>query len=419
MNFSRLINKIFLFISSIILIFLLSSSDYFAQKKDKAIFKEQKPGYFENSILKNIKLYEEKQKKEHIPAIFKTDYSNYDLPTSIEQYKTFWHKAPVSQGNSGTCWCFSATSFFESEVYRLTGKEVKLSEMFTVYWEYFERAKSFVQTRGKTYFAQGSEANAIPRMWKIYGIVPYNDFPGRDSALSFYNHRNMFEEMNNYLLNVKKYEQWNEKKVGSTIKSILNKYIGEPPAKINVQGKEITPKEYLKNILKLRMNDYFSFISLKEETYYEKHELVEPDNWWHSDNYYNVPLDDFVWLIKKSIGSSNTISICGDVSEAGYDTFKEVAMIPTFDIPSEYIDEDARQFRLSNKSTTDDHCVHIIGYLINDGKYWFLVKDSSSGAFNGTNKGYFFYNEDYIKLKMMNIFIHKDNAKEILDKIIK
>jgi hypothetical protein len=34
-------------------------------------------------------------------------------------------------------------------VYRLTGQEIKLSEMFTVYWEYVERAKRFIAERGK------------------------------------------------------------------------------------------------------------------------------------------------------------------------------------------------------------------------------------------------------------------------------
>ena len=34
-----------------------------------------------------------------------------------------------------------------------------------------------------------------------------------------------------------------------------------------------------------------------------------------------------------------------------------------------------------------------------------LVNDTGSGSCNGVNTGYYFYNEDYIKLKMMN-FTH-------------
>ncbi len=405
--------------SMFLLILLLNGIIAQDKPKDKGTFTEHKAGYYQNTILKGINEYEASKKSEEKPLSFKMDFSTQKYPTSIELYKSCWHNAPLSQGISGTCWCFSATSFMESEVYRLSGKAVKLSEMYTVYWEYVERAKDFVKTRGKTSFTQGSESNAIPIIWKTYGIVPQSDYPGKTNAQPFHDHRKMVDEMTTYLQSIKTNNDWNEDKVVSTIKAILNNYMGEPPATINVDGKAITPKEYLTDVIKLKMNDYFSFMSTKEYNYYEKHELVEDDNWWHGDNYYNIPLDKYMELIKKTIEKGYSISICGDISEAGYDNNVEVGLIPSFDIPSEYIDDDARQFRFSNKSTTDDHCIHLIGYTIKDNKYWFLIKDSGSGGFDGENKGYSFYHEDYIKLKMMNILIHKDTAKEILDKIIK
>lgn len=55
--------------------------------------------------------------------------------------------------------------------------------------------------------------------------------------------------------------------------------------------------------------------------------------------------------------------------------------------------------RFSNNTTGDDHSIHLLGYKEEDGKYWFLIKDSCSGAFNGKNKGYYFYHEDFGKLK--------------------
>lgn len=107
------------------------------------------------------------------------------------------------------------------------------------------------------------------------------------------------------------------------------------------------------------------------------------------------------------------------VSEPGHDKYAEVSIIPTFDIPSEYIDENARQLRLSNKATTDDHCIHLVGYLKKGDDLWFLIKDSGSGAQDGPNKGYRFFHEDYVKLKMMNVLVHKEAASDILDEIIK
>ena len=58
------------------------------------------------------------------------------------------------------------------------------------------------------------------------------------------------------------------------------------------------------------------------------------------------------------------------------------------------------------------------GYKVDENDdWWFLIKDSGSGSRNGRFPGYYFYHEDYVKLKMMTFTIHKDAVKEILDRI--
>jgi len=337
----------------------------------------------------------------------------------FNKYKVFWHKNPVTQDNTGTCWAFASTSFFESEIYRLSGKEVKLSEMYTVYWEYVERAIDFVNTRGNTYFDEGSESNATMYIWKKYGIAPESQYSGKLSLNDYYDHSAMVKQMKDYLENIKKTNIWNEKLVVDNIIAILNEFMGEPPTVFILNDKEYTPIQYLNDYLNIKINNYFSFISQKSSNYFEKAELIENDNWRHDDNYYNLPLKDYFKLITNSVETGYSVCICGDISEKGYRNADKIEKILASDIPSEYIDDDARQFRLSNYSTTDDHCMHIVGYMIIDGKYWFLFKDSNGSSFNSNNSGYRFFSEDYIKLKMMNILIHKDNAKEILNKIIK
>jgi len=124
-------------------------------------------------------------------------------------------------------------------------------------------------------------------------------------------------------------------------------------------------------------------------------------------------------IIKNAVRTGYTICIVGDTSESGYHPKFDVALVPTYDIPAEYIDEHARQFRFSNEATTDDHAMHLVGYLEKDGKDWYLIKDSGSTAYNGKHKGYFFYHEDYVKLKMMNYLIHKDVVVMTLGRAIK
>ena len=94
-----------------------------------------------------------------------------------------------------------------------------------------------------------------------------------------------------------------------------------------------------------------------------------------------------------------------------------MAVVPSFDIASSAIDENAREFRWTNHTTTDDHGIHVVGYAEKDGKDWYLIKDSGSGSRNNSHAGYYFYHEDYVKLKMLGFTVHKDVAEEILKKI--
>jgi bleomycin hydrolase len=176
----------------------------------------------------------------------------------------------------------------------------------------------------------------------------------------------------------------------------------------------MTPREYLDKVVRLDLNDYVQILSLLEKPYYQQVEFPVPDNWWHSEAYYNVPLEDFMAIIKKAIRNKHTVCIGGDVSESGYDGHAEVAMVPSYDIPAEFIDEHARQFRFSNKSTEDDHGIHMVGYYEKDGKDWYLIKDSGSSSRNGAHRGYYFYHQDFVKLKMLSYMVHRSVAEDVL-----
>lgn len=394
----------------ILISLLLTAFIVNAQVKDKGQFVERKKGFI-NKIIDGAKDFKnpEKEKRKY----FKLDFSNYDLPKSTDEFKKQWHNEPISQGLTGTCWSFSTTSYFESEIFRQTGKKVKLSEIWTAYWEYIEKARGFVRTRGESFFGQGSEANAVTKIWKKYGVVPLEDYTGLKEGQEFHDHGAMFGELRSFLRSVKESNSWNEEYVVETFKSILNHYLGQPPAMVKADGIEMTPKQYLIDYLNLDLNDYVDVLSYMQKPYWEEVEYVVPDNWWHNKDYHNVPLDKFMEIVKSAMKNDYTLVIGGDVSEAGYYSWEEAAVVPTFDIPSDYIDENSRQFRFSNKTTTDDHGIHIVGYKTDDNDdYWFLIKDSGSGSRNGKNKGYYFYHEDYVKLKIMDFMIHIDALDE-------
>jgi bleomycin hydrolase len=292
--------------------------------------------------------------------------------------------------------------------------------MFTVYWEYVEKTRRFIQERGNSAFEEGSEANAVTRTWKKYGAVPEEAYTGLINGRKYHDHETMIQEMHAFLTSIKASSDWDEESAISTIKSIMNHYMGEPPAEIMVNGKKITPMQYMKEVIKINPEDYVDILSYTQEPFYKQVDYKVPDNWWHSRDYYNVPLDAFMSALKGIVRKGYTVSIGGDVSEPGFDRVSQCAVVPDFDIPSGYINDDARQFRFSNGTTTDDHGMHLVGYMEKDGKDWYLIKDSGSGSRNNNPSarefGYYFFSEDYVRLKMMDFMVHKDAVKELLDR---
>ncbi len=353
-------------------------------------------------------------KKEEILV---ADPSKIKRPGGPAEFTRFPHFPPVEQGETGTCWSFATTSLLESELRRQGKPEVKLSELYPVYWEYVEKARRFVREKGGMFLGQGSEpASALERL-KQYGIVRASDYAGRPDGATKHDHTALFREFQARLEEARAGAAWDEAAVLADVRAILDRHLGPPPARISVNGRSMTPKEYLDSVLGLRPADYVCFISFKYLPFYTRGEYRVPDNWWHDAGYYNVPLHEFYLAALRALRRGYTVSLATDISEAGNRGEENTAIVPTFDIPSHLIDQSAREFRFANRTTTDDHVVHCVGYKENDkSASWYLVKDSWETAYRGPHKGYFFYRDDYLRLKVLMWMTHRDAVKEFLEK---
>ncbi|MCD6099444.1 MAG: peptidase C1 [Candidatus Neomarinimicrobiota bacterium] len=379
--------------------------------------KEKKQKAYEDSVTRAIrKVQEERKKKEREEKkVLRFDFIGVKKPASPKAFKSVFHFPPVAQYRTGTCWAFSSTSFVESEVYRITGQKIKLSEMFTVYHEYLDKVRRYVQERGDSEFGQGSECNAIFRIIRNYGAVPEDVYPGITYG-DKHDHTRMFNELRALLSMINEKNMWDEDEVLGMARVILNKYMGEPPQEFEWHGKTYTPKSFVSEVLKINPDDYVDLMSTLSIPFYTKGEFKVPDNWWHCAEYYNVPLDDWYSGLKNAIKKGYSVAIGGDVSEPGYNGFEDAAIVPDFDIPQDYINQDSRELRIYNHTTTDDHGVHLVGYLRIGKHDWYLIKDSARSSRHGKFKGYYFYRDDYIKLKMLTYTVHKDAVKGILKK---
>jgi bleomycin hydrolase len=408
--------KSIIFLPLYVLIISLSYV-FFTCSPEQKIIERQTIQIGESDITeKNVVYYKTAESRGREKTYLATDLSTIEKPASLDEFTQYFHNPPVRQDKTSTCWCFATTSFFESELKRLGRGEFKLSELYTVYWEFLEKARGFIQKKGDQLFTAGSEHNAVIARMKEYGAVPASAYSGLLPGQTEHDHSQLHKEIETYLMFCKEHGYWDEDKAVSYVKSILNKYLGSPPETVQVEGRTITPKEYLDEVLELPLDDYVSLISFKYIPFYTKGEFRVPDNWWHSEEYYNVPLDEFYDAIVRALKSGFTVDFGGDISEPGISGDDDIAIIPTFDIHPRLIDQDSREFRYSQKTSTDDHAIHAVGFKDVGDHTWFLIKDSGGSAQRGLFPGYYMYRDDYVKLKMLTITVHRDAVSDLLKK---
>jgi bleomycin hydrolase len=344
------------------------------------------------------------------------DLSELVKPSGPEAFTTVaWHLPPTPQYLTGTCWSFSATSFLESEIHRVHGKDIKLSEMWIAYWEFVRKTRGYVASRGETLFDDGSETAAAMEIVRTHGIVPRAAYEGVVAEDGRFDHDPMVARIRSFLAWCKAENYWDEDVIVAMVRRILDTWMGRPPETVDWQGATLTPEAFRDQVGELDPDDYVSLMSTLAVPFWTRGEYAVPDNWWHDASYVNLPLDDWYRVILDVVDNGGSLVIGGDTSESGMNGPEDVAVVPTFDIPGEYIDQSARELRFANGTTTDDHGIHLVGHMVLDGHDWFLIKDSNRSSRDGAHKGYYFYRDDYVRLKMLTITVPKDRVKEILD----
>ncbi|MHB8080457.1 MAG: C1 family peptidase, partial [Candidatus Krumholzibacteriia bacterium] len=344
----------------------------------------------------------------------RVDWRGIERPASPAAFPSAFHFPPVPQYDTGTCWAFCSTSFFESEVARLGGPRVKLSEMWTVYWEYVEKVRRFVRERGHSPVVEGSQDHGTQEVYRLYGAVPLEAYRGVLDPDGWYDHPPLRDEIAGYLRSVQESGVWDEATVVASVRLILDRHLGRPPETFAYAGRTWTPAAFLADVLRLKLDDYVNCVSTLRYPFHERVLLDVPDNWRRRADYLNLPLDEFYRVIRETLQAGGTVSIGGDVSEPGMDGLEGAAVIPAWDIPARLIDQDSRELRIVNGTTGDDHGVHLVGFLRHGGRDWFLVKDSNQSSRLGRFKGYYFYDGDYIRLKMLSFMVHRDRLAGLL-----
>ena len=352
-----------------------------------------------------------------------------------------------SQGRTATCWSFSGLSFFESELIRKGNKNPAiLSEMYVVRKSYENKADKYIRMDGKINFSEGGAFHDIPWVIKNYGIVPYDIYNGLVGSES-YDHAEFFEVLNGAVQGLLKFGASSSNGISPNwkpaISGILDAYLGKDIKEFEFKGKKYTPQSYAQAI-GLNMDDYVSLTSFTNHSLYSKCQLAIPDNYNWGDSY-NVNLNDLMTTVEFALSKGYTLAWGADVSEKGFSFKNGIALVPedpnsiqvvgkdnknfsdagadknanAFLSPVKElaITEEIRQKGYDQKTTTDDHGMHIVGlYTDQNGSKYVLVKNSWGTS--NYPKGYLYVSEQYFRYKTINIYLHKEGIpSELKQKI--
>jgi len=331
----------------------------------------------------------------------------------------------ISQGKTNTCWSFSGTSFLESEIIRMTGKQIDLSEIFTVKNTYLKKAENYVMRQGKAQFSEGGLAHDVLNTVAEFGLVPNTVFSGLLNHETNHNHYELYDVLKSM---VKTYAEHTSRKLDTkwidAIDAVLTVYLGSNPKIFAFEGKSYTPESFLA-MTKIKPSDYVSITSFTHQPFYTKFILNIPDN-WSNGSYYNVPLDDMIKSIKNALKNGYTVALDCDVSEPTFSSKAGVAIIPINSennlkalkaiYPEKVISQKYRQDEFENFTTTDDHLMHITGlFKDQEGTTYYKVKNSwGTNPYRNANGGFVYFSESYMRLKSISVTFHKDAMLKVV-----
>jgi bleomycin hydrolase len=325
----------------------------------------------------------------------------------------------INQHASGTCWAFSTTSFLESEIIRIKGERIDLSEMFFVRDAYIIKSQNYIMRQGAARFSEGGLNHDPVITMAQFGLAPQSTYTGLIKGDTIYDHRKLFPKLEELVKAYAKPEDKKGTKWKVKLPNLLDDHMGKKPGEFTYQNQTYTPMSFLA-YTKLNPKDYLNITSFSHTPFYQPFILNIAANWLN-ESYYNLPLDEYIANIDHAIETGYSLALDLDISESTFSYSQGIAVLPdkpgdakislTNIRPEQTVTQEMRQTKFEEFYTTDDHNMHIIGRAKDqNGNIYYKVKNSWGPA--AGRQGFFYISVAYMRAKSISVLLHKDGLAQ-------
>jgi len=312
------------------------------------------------------------------------------------------------QQSSGTCWSFATTSFIETEAIRLGKASISLSPIFYVPPTYLGKAKKFIDKKGDSYFAEGDLTFSVLDAYKKYGAIPEQVYNGIIEEDWQHDHVEMDDLLKKMVesIGTSGYGRIKPNSWSKAMEGVLKAYIAIPPATFVYKDKLYLPKTFADEYVGINPEEYIEITSYTQSDFFKMFALNIPAN-WNENTYLNLPIKEFEKTIDYALENGYSLAWDGDASESFFDFEKGILQLSS-DEENIIITQNLRQETFENKTTTDDHNMHLIGKVQNkEGKVFYLLKNSEG---NNDMGGYVYMSKNALLLKTISVLVHKSGV---------
>ena len=300
------------------------------------------------------------------------------------------HTPVKQQGQSNLCWAYAMLATIETE-HIMVGDSINLSPHFAARCLLAEESRRcFLDTTKTTTASVRCMAPTLLRLLCDYGALPYDSYNAPDMNGSTLARRVTLAATQSHSL----------REAERRTQRLLDEHIGFLPKRVYMFGAEYTFKEFAHSVC--MKDEYVALTSFSHHPFGEAFALELPDN-RGEERFYNVPIDRLMDIISGSLRAGHPVCWEGDISEEGFSFSKGTA---TIEIPSPCTQE-LRQREFEEHSTTDDHCMALIGIAHDSQGQLFFIAKNSWGTDNPYS-GLMYLSSDYVRMKTVAVVVKSE-----------